>query len=1333
MPPRRALATAVGYRPADEIPFEGMGNISLPFTPSPGSAFGDAHPWEPARPLYLGGSVASSPAKYRLNKGVGGDLSEIQSVFDACLQVGRIERAGVILKRISMISAIDPNEMVTLQNRYLRAYVEQIMTSNASREKIHKFYELDIRLKGLPQTTETLAYMVKASLQSPTGKRERLVRRYMDMLDEDAALQLLEAEVLTAREINEITQIYPKYNFSMDMEEEYEALEDEDFGVALPDSPHAHVAIPDVRSVGQKGLGLKSLKKSLSLFSTLPTEGIDLSSASPEMKRDIQARLEEDAVQSAIDRWRDESAHLTKMGLNSSLQTKSLGARMWKWQVALEEYLKEEIAKVDAAEAAAKLSNDDADRVIYGPFLRLLPPDKLSAVTILSTMMALGSLGADKGVTLSNAIMAIAKSIEEESTFEVLQNESRKKIWPTSKFGKQRLDPKALKRATRMRGSAAGAKAASLNLDQAESTSALQDRQWPLAMKAKVGAFLMSALIEVAKVPVSLTHAETGEILTQMQPAFSHSHQYKMGKKLGVVMANKSLVSQLKREPVHSLLAKHLPMLVTPDPWVEFSKGGFISHPAKIMRIKAGDKDQRHYAEAAIGQGDMAQTFKGLDVLGKTAWRINQPVFDVMLEAWNSGEGIANMPPETPNLTIPPEPESSQDPMQRRRWIRDVKIVENTRSGMHSQRCFQNFQLEIARALRNESFYFPHNVDFRGRAYPIPPYLNHMGADHCRGLLKFGEGKELGEAGLRWLKIHLANVFGFDKASLSEREAFATKHLEKIQECATNPLAGSRWWLNAEDPWQFLAACLELRNALASPDPAKFVSHLPVHQDGTCNGLQHYAALGGDVWGAKQVNLEPGDRPADVYSAVANLVKQSIAEDKAKEDPLAIILDGKVTRKVVKQTVMTNVYGVTYIGAKAQVRRQLVAAHHDLPNDDKVNPGMLASYVAKKIFDALSTMFKGAHDIQYWLGDCASRISTCLTAEQILRLESEWPRLTGKKAPITRGYKPATTEQLSQFKSSVIWTTPLRMPVVQPYRTSKSKTINTNMQALNLSEPHRSDPVSKRKQLQGFPPNFIHSLDATHMLLSALKCDELGLSFAAVHDSFWTHASDIDTMNTVLRDAFIRIHSEDVVGRLRAEFTARYQGSMYIANLRPDSAVYRKIVQWRETKPRTTWTYGQNRKAPHLDELVLERQRMQLLSSTDPADVEKGKKMVTPTSIFQDHAADGDLVPENLEDVGLGNISARESQVAAYNAPSSDQLSAAEQSDDKLVDTSVEDQDGEDVDSDKEANEEEADISIFEKRIQMKKYITKVHAHVWLPLTFPPVPQKVSSITFPGL
>jgi len=84
--------------------------------------------------------------------------------------------------------------------------------------------------------------------------------------------------------------------------------------------------------------------------------------------------------------------------------------------------------------------------------------------------------------------------------------------------------------------------------------------------------------------------------------------------------------------------------------------------------------------------------------------------------------------------------------------------------------------------------YLPHNLDFRGRAYPIPPHFNHIGDDLSRGLLMFAEAQPLGERGLRWLKIHLANLYGYDKGNFDERVKFAMDHLEDIYDSAKNPL-----------------------------------------------------------------------------------------------------------------------------------------------------------------------------------------------------------------------------------------------------------------------------------------------------------------------------------------------------------------------------------------------------------------------------------------------------------------------------------------------------------------------------------------------------------------
>jgi DNA-directed RNA polymerase len=51
------------------------------------------------------------------------------------------------------------------------------------------------------------------------------------------------------------------------------------------------------------------------------------------------------------------------------------------------------------------------------------------------------------------------------------------------------------------------------------------------------------------------------------------------------------------------------------------------------------------------------------------------------------------------------------------------------------------FCKQVARKMREEDeFYYPHNLDFRGRAYPMHPHLSHLGSDLCRGVLEYAEG-----------------------------------------------------------------------------------------------------------------------------------------------------------------------------------------------------------------------------------------------------------------------------------------------------------------------------------------------------------------------------------------------------------------------------------------------------------------------------------------------------------------------------------------------------------------------------------------------------------------
>lgn len=241
---------------------------------------------------------------------------------------------------------------------------------------------------------------------------------------------------------------------------------------------------------------------------------------------------------------------------------------------------------------------------------------------------------------------------------------------------------------------------------------------------------------------------------------------------------------------------------------------------------------------------------------------------------------------------------------------------------------------------------------------------------------------------------------------------------------------------------------MDLHAALESGDPHSYMSSQPVHQDGTCNGLQHYAALGGDKKGAAQVNLSAADRPSDVYTHVGNMVEQMIAEDVKNGDKKAIMLQGKVSRKVVKQTVMTTVYGVTFVGAREQIERQL--------QDKKEFPAEecwgLSNYLAKNVLLAIQDLFRGAKGIQTWLNLCAKLISKSIPAERIPEAMAEYQAVAtphrGKRTDLPNNR--LKKEQMT----SVVWTTPLGLPIVQPYRKCSRKQVATAIQTVYISDPN---------------------------------------------------------------------------------------------------------------------------------------------------------------------------------------------------------------------------------------------------------------------------------------
>ena len=69
-----------------------------------------------------------------------------------------------------------------------------------------------------------------------------------------------------------------------------------------------------------------------------------------------------------------------------------------------------------------------------------------------------------------------------------------------------------------------------------------------------------------------------------------------------------------------------------------------------------------------------------------------------------------------------------------------------------------------------------------------------------------------------------------------------------------------------------------------------------------------------------------------------------------------------------------------------------------------------------------------------------------------------------------------------------------------------------------------TDKPDVRGFMCGISPNFIHSMDASHM---SLVIEDWDKTFGAVHDSFSTHASDIEELLALTKEKFIELYDVD--------------------------------------------------------------------------------------------------------------------------------------------------------------------------------------------------------------
>lgn len=555
------------------------------------------------------------------------------------------------------------------------------------------------------------------------------------------------------------------------------------------------------------------------------------------------------------------------------------------------------------------------------------------------------------------------------------------------------------------------------------------------------------------------------------------------------------------------------PMIVPPMDWVGPTKGGYISRSFRPLRLV---KSRARGYQAAIAEVDMSRVLDAVNAAQQTAWAVNPFILSVLEVGWERGHSLGGIPIRE-NIELPPKPFDIDDNEEARiAWRKEARAVHEENRVIDSKRFSFVTMLQTAQKYsRFERIYMPYTLDFRGRIYAVPQF-NPQGPDAMRALLRFAEGKPIDNDSAPFLAIHLANTGAFnkiDKAALEDRVAWVYENEDKIVACAEDPFE-NRWWTEADSPFCFLAACHEWAGWLR--EGPGFLSHIPVALDGSCSGLQHFSMAFADEIGGAAVNLVPSDKPADIYSLVMERVIAQAKIDAAGEGDEAEVAaqwlrSQLLIRSTFKRPTMTYGYGSGQYGFREQIEVDtLKPAHRDFlqgngpwPFEEK---GFKASlYLARETLKAVEGTVVKAAEAMAWLKEIAGLVAS----------EGQ----------------------------TVRWTTPDGFPVVQAYYEVASKRIDTVIFGTRYQTqiPVDTTKVSKRQQVSAVSPNFIHSLDATHLRMAVLAAKEEGIdSFALVHDSFGTHAADTGRFFVILRETLARLYLDhDVVGDLHAEIASQ--------------------------------------------------------------------------------------------------------------------------------------------------------------------------------------------------
>ncbi len=377
------------------------------------------------------------------------------------------------------------------------------------------------------------------------------------------------------------------------------------------------------------------------------------------------------------------------------------------------------------------------------------------------------------------------------------------------------------------------------------------------------------------------------------------------------------------------------------------------------------------------------------------------------------------------------------------------------------------YKQEIARTLATADamvrlgvFRNKYRVDFRGRLNALEAF-NYATADTKRSLFRFAWPAEITDKGLDWLRIHTANCYGHDKLSYSERIYWVVEHEQLIEDVFYGPYGSKDFWYSAKRPFAFAAACREL--VLADNNP-KYCTNLPLAFDHTASGFQHLAMIGLDSRTAALVNLSNCERPVDIYGELARHTEKRFDKSQAGLHWQWFFSKyGGRIRELLKMPGMTFSYAATDRGNIRQVRQAL----YDIMGE-----------FCQECFNFQTIGYL----IECFRAACAEELP----------------------GPVqTMEYIQSLVRHCNKAKRFLEWTTSSGFHVSNDYpKLNTSKVYLPDGTEYTIADGFIPNTIRREKTVSAAAANFVHSLDATHLVRTVNALAENEMPSLPVHDSY---------------------------------------------------------------------------------------------------------------------------------------------------------------------------------------------------------------------------------------